>query len=95
MLAYVIRRLMILIPTLLGVSVIVFLMLHMTPGDPAELLLGERATTESLEQMREQRTPLCAIRLISQAIVERRFRGNHLDPPEGLDRGASAVSGDH
>ena len=53
MLAYVIRRLLILIPTLLGVSVIVFLMLHMTPGDPAELLLGERATVESLEQMRE------------------------------------------
>ena len=53
MLAYVIRRLLILIPTLLGVSVIVFLMLHMTPGDPAELLLGERATVESLKQMRE------------------------------------------
>ena len=53
MLAYVIRRLLILIPTLLGVSVIVFLMLHMTPGDPAELLLGERATVESLAQMRE------------------------------------------
>jgi peptide/nickel transport system permease protein len=53
MLAYVIRRLLILIPTLLGVSVIVFLMLHMTPGDPAELLLGERATEASLAQMRE------------------------------------------
>ncbi len=53
MLAYVIRRLLILIPTLLGVSVIVFLMLHMTPGDPAELLLGERATEVSLAQMRE------------------------------------------
>ena len=53
MLAYVIRRFLILIPTLLGVSVIVFLMLQMTPGDPAELLLGERATEESLEQMRE------------------------------------------
>ena len=53
MLAYVIRRLLILIPTLLGVSVIVFIMFHMTPGDPAELLLGERATVESLAQMRE------------------------------------------
>jgi len=53
MLAYIIRRIMIMIPTLLGVTIIVFLMLHATPGDPAELLLGERATTESLEQMRE------------------------------------------
>ena len=53
MLAYIIRRILILIPTLLGVSVIVFLMLHITPGDPAELLLGERSTVESLKAMRE------------------------------------------
>ena len=51
--AYIIRRILILIPTLLGVSIIVFLMLHMTPGDPAELLLGERATEETLNAMRE------------------------------------------
>ncbi len=53
MLAYIIRRLMIMVPTLLGVTVIVFLMLHATPGDPAELLLGERATEEALHQVRE------------------------------------------
>ena len=53
MLAYIIRRILILIPTLLGVSIIVFLMLHMTPGDPAELLLGERATEEALVELRE------------------------------------------
>jgi peptide/nickel transport system permease protein len=53
MLAYIFRRILILIPTLLGVSIIVFLMLHMTPGDPAELLLGERATEETLVQLRE------------------------------------------
>ncbi len=53
MLAYIIRRILILIPTLLGVSIIVFFMLRMTPGDPAELLLGERATDESLAAMRE------------------------------------------
>lgn len=53
MLAYIIRRIMILIPTLLGVSVIVFLMLRITPGDPAELLLGERATEEALHEIRE------------------------------------------
>lgn len=52
MLAYIVRRIMIMIPTLLGVSVIVFLMLHMTPGDPAELLLGERATEEALDELR-------------------------------------------
>lgn len=53
MVAYIIRRIFILIPTLLGVSLIVFLMLRLTPGDPAELMLGERATEESLHQVRE------------------------------------------
>lgn len=53
MLAFVIRRILIVIPTLLGVTVIVFLMLRITPGDPAELLLGERATPAALEAMRE------------------------------------------
>ncbi len=53
MLAFVIRRILIVIPTLLGVTVIVFLMLRITPGDPAELLLGERATPAALDAMRE------------------------------------------
>ncbi len=53
MLAYVIRRVLILIPTLLGVSIIIFFMLHLTPGDPAELLLGERASNEALKNLRE------------------------------------------
>ena len=53
MLAYIIRRIFILVPTLFGVSLIVFTMLHLTPGDPAELLLGERATEESLHALRD------------------------------------------
>ncbi len=53
MLGFIIRRSLTIIPTLLGVSIVVFLLLSITPGDPAELLLGERATVESLEAMRE------------------------------------------
>jgi len=53
MLAYIIRRILLLIPTLLGISIIIFLMMHITPGDPAELLLGERATEPALEAMRQ------------------------------------------
>ena len=53
MLAFIIRRILIVIPTLLGVTIIVFLMLRITPGDPAELLLGERATPTALDAMRE------------------------------------------
>ena len=53
MTGFVIRRILIVIPTLLGVTIIIFFMLSITPGDPAELLLGERATQEALESMRE------------------------------------------
>jgi len=53
MLAYSVRRILVLIPTLLGISIIVFLMLRITPGDPAELLLGERATEQALKEIRE------------------------------------------
>lgn len=53
MLGFIIRRSLLIIPTLLGVSIVVFLMLAITPGDPAELLLGERATEQSLDAMRE------------------------------------------
>lgn len=53
MLGFIIRRLLSVIPTLFAVSIIVFLMLRLAPGDPAELLLGERATTESLAAMRD------------------------------------------
>jgi len=53
MLVFIFRRILILIPTLLGVSIIIFLMLRITPGDPAELLLGERATEKALHEIRE------------------------------------------
>ena len=53
MLAHIIRRILLLFPTLLGISIIIFLMMHITPGDPAELLLGERATEPALEALRE------------------------------------------
>lgn len=53
MIGFIIRRILAVIPTLLGITIIIFMMLAITPGDPAELLLGERATEESLEAMRE------------------------------------------
>ena len=53
MLAHIIRRVLLLFPTLLGISIIIFLMMHIPPGDPAELLLGERATEPALVALRE------------------------------------------
>ncbi len=41
-----------LIPVLIGISIFAFLMIHLTPGDPARLMLGEGAPTEQLEALR-------------------------------------------
>lgn len=54
MTTYIIRRLFEAIPVLLGVSILVFLFIHMIPGDPAITLLGERASEENVERIRER-----------------------------------------
>lgn len=51
---YIIRRLISMIPTLLGVTVLVFLFIHLIPGDPAIVMLGEHAAVENVERIREQ-----------------------------------------
>jgi peptide/nickel transport system permease protein len=51
---YIAKRLFQLVLILLGVSVLVFLMLRMVPGDPARLLLGEFASPEELARLRTQ-----------------------------------------
>jgi ABC-type dipeptide/oligopeptide/nickel transport system permease component len=50
--AYVARRLALLLPTLCGVSIVSFLVVHWMPGDPAEILAGEHASTQVVEQIR-------------------------------------------
>lgn len=54
MIAYIIRRLLLLIPVLLLVGVIVFTLMHLTPGDPASIMLGREATEEQKEALRER-----------------------------------------
>ena len=49
---FVFHRLIALIPTLAGISLLVFLMLYLVPGDPAQIMLGERANAESLAELR-------------------------------------------
>lgn len=51
---YVAARLIQLVFVLLGVSVVVFVTMHLLPGDVAQLLLGEHATNEQLQRLREQ-----------------------------------------
>jgi peptide/nickel transport system permease protein len=54
MLRFVVRRLLLLVPILLGLSILVFAWIRALPGGPAEALLGERLTPESRAQIEQQ-----------------------------------------
>src|SRR5918996_1864963 len=51
MFRFVVRRLLLLVPILLGLSILLFVWIRALPGGPAESLLGERATPEAIEQI--------------------------------------------
>jgi peptide/nickel transport system permease protein len=51
---YIIRRLLLAIPVLLGIMTAVFILLQLIPGDPALALAGEKATVEQVERVREE-----------------------------------------
>ena len=51
---FLLRRLLLLVPVLMGVSVIVFLVLHLAPGDPAEIMLGAQATQADRLRLRAE-----------------------------------------
>ena len=54
MLRFLLQRLLALIPVLFTVAVIVFLILRLTPGDPAAVIAGNNATNEDIDRIREQ-----------------------------------------
>ena len=54
MLRYVVRRLLLLIPILLGVSILIFFWIRALPGNPATALLGERSTPELVKQYKQR-----------------------------------------
>ena len=51
---YVLKRLLMLIPVILGVTFVVFFILNLAPGDPAAIILGDQATAEALAMKREE-----------------------------------------
>jgi peptide/nickel transport system permease protein len=53
-LVYILRRLLSLIPVLLGISLIVFFLVRLIPGDPAVTILGSHATPDGLRDLRAQ-----------------------------------------
>jgi peptide/nickel transport system permease protein len=54
MLRYILKRLLFAIPVILGVTLIAFLILYLTPGDPVDIMLGSRATPEAKAALRAQ-----------------------------------------
>ena len=54
MTGYVLRRLVYMIPVFLLISLFVFLMVRLIPGDPAAIMLGQRATAENVAMLREK-----------------------------------------
>ena len=52
MLAYTMRRLAFFVPMLIGIAIVVFALMHVIPGDPARVLLGDDATPEAVAQLR-------------------------------------------
>lgn len=51
---YIYKRILMLIPVVLGISFVVFSIMSLTPGDPAQLILGESASAEALEAKRNE-----------------------------------------
>jgi ABC-type dipeptide/oligopeptide/nickel transport system permease component len=51
---YILKRIAQLIPVLIGISVLTFAMLHLVPGDPVVVMLGNAATAENVERLRHE-----------------------------------------
>ncbi|MEE8564831.1 MAG: ABC transporter permease [Candidatus Thermoplasmatota archaeon] len=51
---YIIKRLLQLIPVIIGVTIIAFSLIHLAPGDPARTMLGQHATQQELNEIREK-----------------------------------------
>ena len=75
MLASIARRLVAIIPVLAVVAVFVFLMLRLTPGDPAAVIAGDNATSDQIAEIREKLgldlPMLAAVRHLDRATAAR------------------------
>ncbi|MFN4189717.1 MAG: ABC transporter permease [Pseudothermotoga sp.] len=67
MIKFISRRLLLLIPVIIGVSIISFSIMHLIPGDPARIIAGEGATKEDVEAIRDKYG-------LNKPLVEQYFR---------------------
>jgi peptide/nickel transport system permease protein len=76
---YALKRILAMIPVLIGISIVIFTLLYFTPGDPARMLLGDLATAEEVEALREEMG-------LNDSFVERyiRYMGDLLQGDLGI-----------
>ncbi len=76
---YALKRILAMIPVLIGISIVIFTLLYFTPGDPARMLLGDLATEEEVEALREEMG-------LNDSFVERyiRYMGDLLQGDLGI-----------
>lgn len=73
---YFVRRLLQVIPVALGVTVLVFFLIHLVPGDPARTMLGTRATPQGIARLHEQWGLDESLPVQYQRFMERLVRGD-------------------
>ena len=97
MLRYVLRRFVLVVPTLIGILTLVFILLKAIPGDPAIALAGDKATAEQARWIREEiRTGSSfadPVRLFHKVGVDTRFWAVVADPSTGSARSCGSFSG--
>jgi peptide/nickel transport system permease protein len=54
MLKYILKRILMLIPVIIGVTFMVYMIISFTPGDPVKMILGQEATNEAIEQLTQE-----------------------------------------
>ena len=54
MVKYILKRLLMMIPIIIGISLLIFFVMSLSPGDPARLILGENVPQEEVDQLREE-----------------------------------------
>ncbi len=83
---YVLRRLLLAVPTVLGVITLVFLLIHLIPGDPVDVMLGETARAADRARLRHQLgldrpLPIQYARYLRQLVRADLGRSLHSDRP--------------
>lgn len=73
---YVVRRLLQMVPVAIGVTILVFFLIHLVPGDPARTMLGTRATPQGIARLHEQWGLDESLPVQYQRFMERLVRGD-------------------